>query len=173
MTLLLVNVALALAWSALSGQFSPQNLVVGYVLGYFTLYLTRGVIGETTYFRKIHLLLRFIVYFHWELLVANLRVARDVLWPGPLKIRPSVIAVPIDQAGEIGVTVLANVISLTPGTLTLDVSDDHRVLYVHVMNVGDPEAARQQIKMGFERLVLDLFEHETRPPSAKREEVES
>jgi multicomponent Na+:H+ antiporter subunit E len=96
----------------------------------------------------------------WELIVANLRVARDVLRPGPLRMKPRVIAVPLDLTGDVPVTLLANVLSLTPGSLSLDISDDRKTLFVHVIHAPDEEAARQEIKQGFERLVAQLFSKE-------------
>lgn len=72
-------------------------------------------------------------------------------------ISPAIVAVPLDVEGDFSVTLLANVISLTPGTLTLDVSDDKRVLYIHSMYGGDdPDAVRREIKSGLERRVLEV-----------------
>jgi multicomponent Na+:H+ antiporter subunit E len=68
--------------------------------------------------------------------------------------RPGVIAIPLDAQTDIEITVLANLISLTPGTLSLDVSADRQTLYIHTMYLDDPEAARRGIKRGFERRVL-------------------
>jgi multicomponent Na+:H+ antiporter subunit E len=104
-------------------------------------------------------LLRFVVYFFWELLIANLRVARDVLRPGPLRMKPRVVAVPLEKCGDVEVTLLANVLSLTPGTLSLDVSGDHCVLFVHAIHAPDAGQTRRQIQNGFGRLVFDLFRH--------------
>lgn len=159
MNLLILNVLLAFTWAALTGQFTLTNLVIGFLLGYLTLYLTRGTAGSSKYFVRASQLLRFLVYFVWELLIANLRVARDVLRPGPLRLKPRVIAVPLDRCGDIEVTLLANVLSLTPGTLSLDVSRDHNhcLLFVHAIHAPDADVARQQIKGGFEQLVFNLF----------------
>ena len=132
--------------------------MVGFALGYLNLFLIRGALGETSYFNRGARLARFTIYFAWELLVANLRVARDVLWPGPLRMKPRVIAVPLERCGDVEVTLLANVLSLTPGTLTLDVAEDRCTLFVHAIHAPDPRETRDQIKTGFERLVFDLFQ---------------
>ena len=66
------------------------------------------------------------------------------------------VAVPLDVTSDAAITLLGNLITLTPGTLTLDVSTDHLPLYVHVMNVEDVESFRQGIKNGFERRILEL-----------------
>lgn len=159
MNLLILNIFLALTWAALTGRFTLENLVIGFALGYLTLFLTQGVTGRADYFVRAGQILRFLLYFLWELIVANLRVARDVLRPGPLRLQPRVIAVRLDRGGDIEVTLLANVLSLTPGTLSLDVArdEDHYLLFVHAIHAPDPVETRRQIKTGFERLVFDLF----------------
>lgn len=160
MNLLFVNGALALIWTALTGAFNPGNLLLGFLIGYLMLFLTRRVYGPTLYFSKVIQIVRFILYFLWELLVANLRVAVDILRPGPPRIQPRVIAVPLDVCSDLEITLLANTIALTPGSLSLDVSDVTKrpcYLYVHHMYAPDRELTRQQIKQGFERLVLDLM----------------
>jgi multicomponent Na+:H+ antiporter subunit E len=157
MGLLFINILLALLWSALTGQFTLENLTTGFLLGYIVLYLLRGVFGGGQYFEKGAQMLRFVVFFVWELLIANLRVARDVLRPGPLRMRPRVIAVPLNLRGDVPVTLLANVLSLTPGTLSLDISDDRKILFVHAIHSPNSEQTTLEIKQGFERLVSNLF----------------
>lgn len=157
MGLLFINILLALLWSALTGQFTLENLTTGFVLGYIVLFLLRRVFKSGQYFDKGAQLFQFVVFFLWELLIANLRVARDVLRPGPLRMKPRVIAVPIDLRGDVPVTLLANVLSLTPGTLSLDISDDQKILFVHAIHAPDSEKTILEIKQGFERLVTSLF----------------
>lgn len=156
MTPFLFNIGLALIWAALTGSFSPANLTAGFALGYFALFLARRVLGTSAYFRKVQQVVGFGLFFLWELILANLRVAYDVLTPRH-HMRPRVIAIPLDAATDTEITMLANLISLTPGTLSLDVSTDRRTLYIHVMYAADPEAVRREIKAGLERWVLALF----------------
>ena len=87
---------------------------------------------------------------------ANLRVAIEVLTPQQ-RMRPAIVAIPLDVRRDFEITLLANLITLTPGTLSLDVSSDKRVLYVHSMYVDDIDAFRREIKNGFERRVKELF----------------
>lgn len=157
MGLLIINILLALLWSALTGQFTLENLTTGFILGYVVLYLMRGVFRNRQYFEKGVQVVRISLFFLWELLVANLRVARDVLRPGPLRMRPRVIAVPLDLQGDVPVTLLANALSLTPGSLSLDISDDYKTLFVHAIHAPDEEQAKAEIKLGFERMFANLF----------------
>lgn len=98
----------------------------------------------------------FAAYVLWELVLSNLRVAREVLRLKP-RITPGVIAVPIDVRSEPEIFILANVITLTPGTITIGVSDDKKYLYVHSMFIEDPDEFRRGIKDGFERKIQEIF----------------
>ena len=101
--------------------------------------------------------LAFVGFYIWELLISSLKVAYDVLTP-TFHMRPRIIAVPLDVQSEGEITLLANLISLSPGSLTLDVSPDRRTLQVHVMYAGDSaEAAAQEIKQRLERRIIALF----------------
>jgi multicomponent Na+:H+ antiporter subunit E len=95
-------------------------------------------------------------FFLWELVLANLRVAFDVLTPRH-RMRPGIIAVPLAARSDLEITLFANLISLTPGSLSLDVSDDRRVLYVHATYLEDAEALRARVKRAFERRVVELL----------------
>lgn len=98
----------------------------------------------------------FVAFYGWELVVSSLRVAYDVLTP-TLYMRPAIVAVPLDVRSDLAITLLANLVSLTPGSLTIDLSADRRTLYVHVMFVGgDVEDARRDIKEQLERRVAAL-----------------
>jgi multicomponent Na+:H+ antiporter subunit E len=105
---------------------------------------------------KVPQVIGFLVYFMVELLRANFRVALEVLTPD-FNMSPAIVAIPLDIKRDIEITLLANLITLTPGTLSLDVSTDRRVLYVHTMYITDIEAFRREIKDGFETRVKELF----------------
>ena len=156
MKVLLWNLLLALIWEAMTGRTDAANLLLGFALGYGVLWWLRPLLGPTQYFRKLPESIRFTFFFLRELIHSNLRVAWDVISPKSRR-KPGIIAIPLDARSDIEITFLANLITLTPGTLSLDVSDDRRVLYVHGMFVEDPQRMREQIKNGFERRVLELL----------------
>jgi multicomponent Na+:H+ antiporter subunit E len=87
--------------------------------------------------------------------MANLRVTIDVLTPTH-RMQPVIVAFPLDAKTDFEITLLANLITLTPGTLSLDVSEDKKVLYIHSMYVSDPDKFREQLKNGFERKLLEI-----------------
>ncbi len=155
--MLLLNVLLALAWVALTGQFTPANLALGFALGYIMLWVAQRGRKPLSYFTKARQVVGFAAFFIWEMIQANLQVTYYILAPHR-KMRPGVIAVPLDVRTDMEITLLANMITLTPGTLSLDVSADRRVMYIHSMTLGDDtEQFRRQIKDGFERRVLEVL----------------
>ena len=105
--------------------------------------------------RTIHAL-RLATFFAWELLLANFRVAADVLRGN--RIEPAVVAIPLDVTSDGEILLLSMLINITPGSVTIDLSDDRRTLYVHVMHMKTAEETRREIKDGFERRVKLLFE---------------
>jgi multicomponent Na+:H+ antiporter subunit E len=157
MNILLLNTLLALAWIALTGTFTPANLLFGFVLGYGLLAVTQRLMAPSRYFSTVPKVVSFALFFVWELLQANVRMALTVLSPR-LRLRPAVVALPLDVRSDPAITLLANLITLTPGTLYLDISADRRVMYVHTIHVDDLDSFRQGIKNGFERRVRELLE---------------
>ena len=95
-------------------------------------------------------------FFAWELLIANFRVAADVLRGH--HIEPAVVAIPLDVSGDFEILLLSMLINITPGSVTIDLSEDRRTLYVHVMHMNSPEQTRREIKDGFEYRIKLLFE---------------
>jgi multicomponent Na+:H+ antiporter subunit E len=96
------------------------------------------------------------VFFAWQLLVANLKVAADVIRPRT-SIQPAVVAIPLDITTDGEILLLSMLINITPGSVTLDLSEDRRTLYVHVMHMTSAQATRREIKDGFEHRVKRLF----------------
>lgn len=150
------NLFLALVWAAATERFTPSNLAIGFALGYVLLALMPPLPGEGAYALQMREMLDFFLFFGKEILVANAKVAAAVLSPASA-LRPGVIAVPLDPMSDLELTVLANMITLTPGTLTLDVSDDHRTLYVHAIDVRDAESFRRTVRDGYARRVVEIL----------------
>lgn len=147
---LFLNVGLALVWCLLHNEMSLKQFVIGYLLGAGIMLLFIRLFHEEIYFRKVELSLRLFFFFVKELLVANFAVAKKVLAPR-ISVRSGIIALPLELRGDIPITLLANMITLTPGTLSVDLSPDRKFLFVHVLDIADPEEEKRKIKEGFER----------------------
>jgi multicomponent Na+:H+ antiporter subunit E len=153
---LLGNILLALAWLLITDDFSTTSLLIGLVLGYGVLWLMRPAMKESRYLTKVPTVVRFSLYFLKELWIANLRMVYHVITPHET-MSPGVVAVPLEEASDVELTLLANFITLTPGTLSVDISEDRRFLYVHAVDCQDPDEVRREIKDGFERRILELM----------------
>jgi multicomponent Na+:H+ antiporter subunit E len=139
------------------GGLTPRNLAVGLVAGYLLLWLVaRFQRKQVKYFIKTPLYFSFLAYYAWELLKSNAVILYEILTPG-LDMRPGVIGIPIRAKTDLEITILANLITMTPGTLSLDISPDRRTLYIHAMYIHDPEALRKDIQENLERRVLELL----------------
>jgi multicomponent Na+:H+ antiporter subunit E len=153
---MLEAIGLAFLWVFVTGNVTVSNLMVGSLLGYVVLMFAERVPGFRNTFGRLWKALTLLLYFFWELVVSNLKVAYVVASPR-FQIEPGVVGVPLDVRTDAEITLLANLITLTPGTMSLEVSDDRRVLYVHGIDVRDREAFIRAIKDGFEKRVLEVL----------------
>lgn len=151
----LSNLVLALFWALASGRVTVGTLMVGFIAGFVTLLVTRRATGAEQYTRKTGSAIVLLLVFVRELVEANLRLAYDVVTPAH-HMRPAIVGIPLDARSDFEITLLANLITLTPGTLTLHVSDDRSVLYIHSVYTPDVERLRRSIKEGLERRILEL-----------------
>jgi multicomponent Na+:H+ antiporter subunit E len=150
------NLLLAFVWSVMTEQLTLPSLGSGFFLGYVLLLFLHPLLGDSRYFGKVGQVLRFGGFFVKELIVANLRVAWHVVTPASF-FKPGIVAVPLEPMSALEVTLLANVITLTPGSFSVDLSEDRRTLYVHVMDVDDPDQVRLHIKAEYERPLLEVL----------------
>ena len=155
MNLFFLNTFIAFGYTGVQGQFNLSGLVVGYFLGYAALWVTQPLYGPSRYFQRVPKTLGLIAFFLVELIYSNLQVLWAVITPGQIS-RPGIVGVPLTARSELEILLVANLISLTPGTLSIDLSEDRHTLYVHVMFLDDPDRFRENIKKGLERRVLEV-----------------
>jgi multicomponent Na+:H+ antiporter subunit E len=157
MNAFLYNLVLAFCWAAVTGDFSLGSLVFGAMIGFFALWIAQPLIGvEKFYFLRVWRVTRLALYFFWELFLSSIKVAWDVIRPRPRN-NPRIIEMPLDVTTDLEILLLTNLISLTPGTLSVDVTEDRKTLIVHAMFADDPEAEVANLKSGMERMVLEAF----------------
>lgn len=156
MSLFFINVLLAVAWAAVTGTFAPVNILFGFVLGGLVLSLIREQVGSVDYFVRSWRALLLAGIFIIELVKSSVNVAIIVLSPRR-DLAPAIFAYPLQVGRDFEITLLANLITLTPGTLSVDVSPDRKILYIHCIDVPDVEAAIADIKNSFERRILETF----------------
>lgn len=155
-TQFVLNILLTMIWVFLTGKFVFINFIFGYLLSFFVLWLISRNEKSRKYFKIFPRVIAFIFFFLYELIKANIQVAADVVTP-KFYMKPGIVMLPLDVKSNLEITLLANLISLTPGTLSLDVSEDRKVLYVHAMYIHDKEDFIKNIKNGFERRILNIL----------------
>ena len=156
MNLLLINVLLAIIWAAVTGIYNLPNIAFGFLLGVFALSLIREQVGSVGYFSRLRKVATLALVFLYELVLSTIRVAITVLSPN-MNLKPGIFAYKLEVDRDFEITVLANLITLTPGTLSVDVSDDKQYLYVHAIDCSDVDATRHDIATSFERRILEAF----------------
>lgn len=151
----LMNLLLAFVWLALGGNFSLTNFLFGFLMSFAIMWIISLNSEDRKYFKIAPKMVGFVFFFLYELTKANIQVAIEVMTPKN-NMKPGIVRYPLDAKTDFEITVLANLISLTPGTCSLDVSTDRKVLYIHSMYIEDKEQFIMDIKTGFERKLLAI-----------------
>ncbi len=151
-----MNLLLCFIWIALTGSMYYSNFLFGFLLGFFILWIMNINETDQRYFYRVPKTAGFVLYFLYEMIVANIQVAYDVITPKYF-FKPGIIRYPLNARTDFEINLLATIISLTPGTLILDISNDKSALYIHVMYLKDKDKFIAQLKNGFERRLLEII----------------
>lgn len=142
---------------AVQGAFTLGNFAFGFVLGYGVLRIMQPLLGDVAYDDRLRHQVFLIGFFLKELVRSSLRVAYEVLTPG-YHMRAGILAIPLDVRSDLGITLFANLISLTPGTLSIDVSEDGKTLYIHAMYIDKSvEEEVAALKTSLERRIMNAL----------------
>jgi multicomponent Na+:H+ antiporter subunit E len=156
MNYFVLNLLIALAWLGFTTEFSVSNLAVGYLIGFLALWIAPRPVGSGRYFRKVGHTIEFVVFFVAEVTFATARIAFEIVTPTHY-MNPAIVAIPLDTKSRLETAILASLITLTPGSFSIEISDDERTLFVHTMYLSSVESFRQEIKDKFERRVINLL----------------
>lgn len=152
----LMNLLLSFIWVALTGSMYYSNFLFGYLLGFFILWIMNRNEEDQRYFYRVPNIISFLFYFLYEMITANLQVAYDVITPRYF-FQPGIVKYPMKARTDLEINLLSTIISMTPGTLILDVSEDKTILYIHVMYLKDREQFISQMENGIEKKLLALL----------------
>jgi multicomponent Na+:H+ antiporter subunit E len=152
----LMNLLLSFIWVALSGSLYYTNFLFGFMIGFFILWIMNREETDRRYFNRVPKTIGFVFFFLYEMIVANIQVAYDVITPKYF-FKPGIVRYPLDASTDIEINLLSTMISMTPGTLILDISEDKKSLYIHVMYLKDKETFIAQLKNGFEKKLLEIL----------------
>ena len=152
----LMNVLLTIIWVALTGSFAYLNFIFGFLVSFFVMWIISDDSADMKYFTIAFKIIGFFFYFLYEFFKATIQVALEVM-TRKFQMKPGIIKMPLDAKTDLEITILANMISLTPGTLVLDVSEDKKVMYIHGMYMEDKEKFVKEIKEAFEKPLLNIM----------------
>lgn len=152
-----LTLLLAVVWIMLQNQVSAGMVVFGLILGVIIPVLTSVWWPERPKGFRMRKMISYSLLVVWDILVANIQVGWIVLTKPNSKLRPAWIVVPIDLRQPEAITVLAGTVTLTPGTISADLSNEGHSLLVHALHTEDPDAVRDEIKHRYERRLKEIF----------------
>lgn len=152
---ILLNFTLAFVWMFLSSNYTASGFIIGFILGLLSIIAMRRFFKTRLYTDRVWAVIKLCVLFMKELILANVAVLKVVLQP-KLTMAPAFFKYETSLTEEWEITLLSSLITLTPGTVVVHVSDDSKFLYIHAIDVGDVEDTIDSIKNSFEKAILEV-----------------
>lgn len=151
-----LSLALFITWQFLSDGVSGGSVVLGLILAWGIPQMTRGFWPDPPAFIKAWLMPAYLFRVVWDIVIASFQVAKLILSPRP--VRPAFICYPLELEHPLAITILASTISLTPGTVSADVSDDNTQLLIHALDADDDQEVIDTIRHRYEKPLLEMFQ---------------
>jgi multicomponent K+:H+ antiporter subunit E len=154
----LLTLLLTVAWLMLVNSVTAGTVILGLAFGILIPLLTSAYWPDRPKLRRPLKVVTYVLIVVWDICVANLVVARTILFRRNADLRSNWITIPLDLSSPEAITVLAGTITMTPGTVSSDISACGRALLVHCLDAPDPDAVREDIKYRYERRLKEIFE---------------
>lgn len=155
-TQFVVNLIIAGVWMFLQQTLAWENFVVGYFIGLVVMTLAVRRLDTPFYLHRVLAFIKLAVVFLIEVVRSGIRVSYLILHP-KLPISPGMVAVPLDVTSDEAITIFAGMITMAPGSISVELSDDRKYLYVHALEAEDPHKAAAFFKNAFERHIMEVF----------------
>ncbi len=149
---------LTLVWVLLANNGSLNSLVFGLLLGIIIPFITQPYWPDRPKLRNWPMITEYMLVVLWDIVMANIAVARIILFKRDADRQPAFVNVPLELRTPEAITVLAGTITMTPGTVSCDLSAQGHCLLVHCLDAPNPEEVRDQIKQRYERRLKEIFE---------------
>lgn len=153
-----LTLLLAIVWTLLQNEISSGMVVFGIILGVIIPRMTSIWWPDTPTGFNLGKMMTYSIMVMWDIMVANVEVAWIVLTVPNSKLKPAWIVIPLELRQPEAITLLAGTITLTPGTVSADLSSEGHSLLVHVLHTDDPDAVRDDIKTRYERRLKEIFQ---------------
>ena len=153
-----LTLLLTVVWLLLANAYTINSLVFGLLMGLVIPWITAPYWPDRPIIRNLPKIIEYILIVFYDILVSKIVVARIVLFLPNSKLQPAWVTVPLDLHEPEAITVLAGTITMTPGTLTAEVSADGHSLLVHCLHAPDPDGVRDDIKARYEARLKEIFE---------------
>ncbi|KQI67507.1 cation:proton antiporter [Loktanella sp. 3ANDIMAR09] len=154
----ILTLILVVVWCLLQNTITLGTVVMGLILGFIIPITTAAYWPNRPPLPKPWRLVNYLALVMWDVVVANIEVARIVLFKSNAAMQPKWIVIPLDLRTPEAITMLAGTITLTPGTVSADLSADGTALLVHALDAADPDAVRDEIKARYESRLKRIFE---------------
>lgn len=152
-----LTLLLTIVWLMLMNNLSLGGLVFGLILGIIIPIITASYWPDRPALRNWPMIVEFVLVVLWDIVIANVVVAKTILFKRNADLRPAWVTIPLDLRSPEAITILAGTITMTPGTVSSDISADGRALLVHCLDAPDPAAVRDEIKHRYERRLKEIF----------------
>jgi multicomponent Na+:H+ antiporter subunit E len=148
-------VVLAFLWMFIKVSYDPISFIKGFIFGLLIIFVLRRSFGSRFYLFRLWSFIKLVFIFIKELILSNIAIVKVVLKP-KLDMSPAIFAMDTELTKDWQITLLSSLITLTPGTLVIDVSEDNKTLFIHAMNIGEVEDEINSIKSSFEKAILEV-----------------
>lgn len=152
---ILINTLIAVMWLFMQSSYTVGSFIFGYMIGLFVLFILRRFLVFHFYLHRVWALIKLIILFIIELIKANIDVVKVVLRPR-LNHQPGIVAVTTRLESNVEITLLAALISLTPGTVSMDFSDDSKTIYIHALDIPNKDEFIADIHNTFEKAIMEV-----------------
>ncbi|HLR43469.1 MAG TPA: Na+/H+ antiporter subunit E [Pseudogracilibacillus sp.] len=152
---IVVNLIISFMWMFLSESYDFSTFIFGYILGALLLLLLNRFFPSRYYLAPIFKFIRLFIIFIRELILSNIEIVKLVYKTKP-DFEPGIFTYPVEVKKDWEITLLANLITLTPGTLSVAISDDQTKIFIHAMDIQDKEKAINDIKNTFEKAIMEV-----------------
>ena len=153
-----LTVLLAVVWTLLQNNISAGMVVFGIILGVIIPVMTARWWPDRPDEMRLFPMMKYIMLVMWDILVANVQVAWIILTKSNDQMKPNWVIIPLELKSPEAITILAGTITLTPGTVSADLSNEGHSLLVHALDAEDPDAVRDEIKERYKRRLLEIFQ---------------